>query len=378
MPKVSAVIPVYNLEAYIGECLDSLVNQTLSDIEIICVDDGSTDGTGEVLRDYASRDKRVTAIRQEHAGVSVARNRGVEQATGEYLYFLDGDDYLALHALETLYVRATTDSLDVLHLDASPLFDSDELEAEHCGYKSYYRRKRDYPGVRSGQELLALMSENHDWKPAVWLQFIKADTYRELKLSFYEGIVHEDNLFSFLCGLQAERVGYVNEPLYQRRIRYNSIMTTQKDAENFRGLFVSYLEMLRFTFGQAYGERTSAAIARIAAEVCRQASNVYRGLPIEQREAVDLADKSPEALTTLELMRREAGESARTNATQRRLEEQADELQRLLTDSTAEFEGSISELRCELDKRTAELERMRSSRSYKLARALRRVLRRQK
>ena len=103
MMKISVVIPVYNIEDYLSECLDSIVNQSLEDIEIICVNDGSTDGSLDILKEYESKDSRVKIISQENKGIGNARNTALEYAKGEYVYFIDGDDTLELDALERLY-----------------------------------------------------------------------------------------------------------------------------------------------------------------------------------------------------------------------------------------------------------------------------------
>ena len=102
MPRVSVIIPVYNTERYLTQCLESIVSQTLEDIEIICVNDGSKDGSADILRDYARRDRRVIVIDQPNQGLSAARNAGASAAAGDYLYFLDSDDYIERDALEGL------------------------------------------------------------------------------------------------------------------------------------------------------------------------------------------------------------------------------------------------------------------------------------
>ena len=99
-PLVSVVVPVFNAEKHLGQALDSLLAQTHGNLEVICVDDGSTDGTPQLLADYASRDGRVRIFNQENAGPGVARNRGIERARGDYLYFLDADDWCDPSLLE--------------------------------------------------------------------------------------------------------------------------------------------------------------------------------------------------------------------------------------------------------------------------------------
>ena len=110
-PKVSVVIPVYKVEPWLRECMDSLVNQTLKDIEIICVDDGSPDSCGAILDEYARKDNRVKAIHQRNQGVQKARNAGLDIARGEYIALVDSDDYVDLRTYETAYNLAKKDRL---------------------------------------------------------------------------------------------------------------------------------------------------------------------------------------------------------------------------------------------------------------------------
>ena len=108
MPKVSVIVPVYNVEKYLGECLDSVLGQTLKDIEVLCVDDSSTDGSAAILAEYAAKDSRVKVLRQENAGSGVARTRGIAAASGKYIAFMDPDDfYPAADTLEKLFLAVT-------------------------------------------------------------------------------------------------------------------------------------------------------------------------------------------------------------------------------------------------------------------------------
>ena len=100
--KVSVIIPIYNTEKYLAECLESIINQTLKQIEIICIDDGSSDGSAAILKEYAQNDLRISMYTQKNRGVSAARNVGVRHARGKYLFFMDSDDILEKNALEIL------------------------------------------------------------------------------------------------------------------------------------------------------------------------------------------------------------------------------------------------------------------------------------
>jgi glycosyltransferase involved in cell wall biosynthesis len=126
-PKVSVIIPVYNTEKYLRECLDSVVNQTLKDIEIICVDDGSSDGSPCILEEYRAKDSRVVAITQANLGPSSARNSGMNRAHGEYIAFVDSDDYLELNTLESVSRIAAEKHLDVILFDVEPFYESEQL-----------------------------------------------------------------------------------------------------------------------------------------------------------------------------------------------------------------------------------------------------------
>lgn len=99
---VSVIVPVFNVKPYLAECLDSIIHQTYTDLQIILIDDGSTDGSGAVCDAYAAKDARIRVVHQENRGLSAARNRGIELATGEYLNFVDSDDYLLPDCIETL------------------------------------------------------------------------------------------------------------------------------------------------------------------------------------------------------------------------------------------------------------------------------------
>ena len=106
MPKVSIIIPVYNNEKYVEKCIRSVMNQTFRDLEILVIDDGSTDKSGEILDHLAAEDKRIRLFHQENSGVAAARNKGLDSATGEYFTFVDGDDYIASDYIEKLHTCA--------------------------------------------------------------------------------------------------------------------------------------------------------------------------------------------------------------------------------------------------------------------------------
>ena len=117
MAKVSIIIPTYNVKPYLRECLDSVVGQTLKDIEILCVNDGSTDGSLEIIEEYARKDDRIIVISGSNGGYGKAMNKGLHQATGEYIGIVEPDDYIALNMYEELYEKAKFYDADIVKAD---------------------------------------------------------------------------------------------------------------------------------------------------------------------------------------------------------------------------------------------------------------------
>ena len=114
MPAISIIIPVYNVEKYLRRCLDSVLNQTFTDWQAICVNDGSPDGSGEILAEYAARDSRFIIVNKENGGLSDARNAGLPHATGEYIMYLDSDDFIHPQTMEIAYHMARRDNSDIV------------------------------------------------------------------------------------------------------------------------------------------------------------------------------------------------------------------------------------------------------------------------
>ena len=114
MPKISVIIPVYKVEQYLPECLDSIINQTYKNLEIICIDDGSPDNSGKILDEYASKDNRIRVIHKENGGISSARNAGLDIATGDWISFVDSDDWLDINTYEKLLSSADEANTDIV------------------------------------------------------------------------------------------------------------------------------------------------------------------------------------------------------------------------------------------------------------------------
>lgn len=216
--KFSVIIPVYNVEAYLRACLDSVLNQTFADWEAICVNDGSTDRSAVILEEYSSKDSRFKTIKQPNRGLSAARNTGLKAAAGEYVLFLDSDDWLEGNALEIVSESLTDE--DMLCFSGRRFFEKEGRyrEADRLQPQSY-ATGMDYYNDN------ALLSRDFAFVCVV-LRAYKRDFLLGHQLWFKEGIFHEDNLFTPFACYYAGKVKVINECLYDYRVRSNSITTT--------------------------------------------------------------------------------------------------------------------------------------------------------
>lgn len=285
-PAASVIIPMYKVEDYLAECLDSVVGQTLDNIEIICVNDGSPDRSGEIAERYAREYKNVRVINQENGGLSRARNTGLDAARGRYVYFLDSDDYLDREALEGLYRKAEADQLDIVYFNTVSFFENEAVKNSNQNYLSYYNRKGDYSGVHTGQMMFAKMRKNLEFFGSACLQMIRRSLIEENGLRFYNDIIHEDNLFSFKAAMLAQRVGYLNKAYYYRRVHGDSIVTAGKSMRNVEGYIVSYAEMIAFLHEREVEEAAASQIFEYLYHgIFRNAANILRSLDLPEEEA---------------------------------------------------------------------------------------------
>lgn len=213
----SIIIPVYNVEEYLQECLDSVLNQTFAHWEAICVNDGSTDGSAAILETYAAKDGRLRVVTQPNKGLSSARNTGIKTAKGDYILFVDGDDWLELNALQIL--AQNLDNEDMLCFSGRRFFE--ETGVYHLA--DQLKEKKYATGIEYYNES-ALLYRDFAFVSVV-LRLYRRFFLLENSLCFKEGIYHEDNLFTPFACYYAKRVKVINACLYDYRVRPNSIMT---------------------------------------------------------------------------------------------------------------------------------------------------------
>lgn len=275
---ISIVIPVYNVEKYLAECVDSVLNQTYTDYEIILVDDGATDNSGRMCDDYAGRDSRIRVIHQKNGGLSAARNTGMAAAKGEYIYFLDSDDFLEPSALEHLLATAQREAADVVFFDGYVFYD--ECEEDDNPFR--YVRKETYI-AENGRKMLQKLLENDEYRTAVPLMLFRVAYLRMHDLRFYEGIIHEDELFTFQVYNADGRVAHCHAQLYARRIRPASIMTASGAVRRYDSMRKIYYELSRmYREGTADGKAANQYLIRMAKSVLGK----YNLLTEADREAL--------------------------------------------------------------------------------------------
>jgi len=221
-PTLSLVIPVYNVAPFLAQCLDSLLAQTRPAEQIIIVDDGSTDDGPEILRAYAARCPAITVIRQDNQGLSGARNSGLARVTGDYLAFVDSDDFLAPDCCEKLLAQALAHDADIVLGNGWYHFDGREAD-----YPIY----RDAPidGVISGAAWLAERLARRNLLHMVWLHLYRTAFLRRHDFRFVPRLIHEDVIWTNQVLLAAQRVVSDAQPHYYYRIRVRHFTPEQND-----------------------------------------------------------------------------------------------------------------------------------------------------
>lgn len=208
-PKASIVIPVYNVERFLRQCLDSVLAQSFTDFEAICVNDGSTDSSADILEEYAFKDARIRVVVQENSGLSAARNTGMAYARGEYVAFLDSDDYLAPEMLEKVVGKAEDSSADIVIFDYWLYFDS-------TGEMGTYRDQDIYARL-DGQVFTLEERPEMAQFIGVWDRLFRRSFLEEHGFQYPVGKIYEDVTFCVESELAAKRIALLADHLYYYR-----------------------------------------------------------------------------------------------------------------------------------------------------------------
>ncbi len=220
---ISVIIPVYNAEKYIKECLSSIIDQTYKNLEIICVDDGSTDHSLELLEFYRKKDSRIKIYKQDNKGPAAARNLALEKANGDYISFVDADDTLEYNAYEVLIALSWQNDWDMIIFSGNVMGEQNDYISQKI--TQTYREYRDINHHK-------LIFQENGAKPFLWLHFIKRDLLEKpVKLRFDESLnLGEDQIFQFGYVPRAKNVLVIEDKFYNYRITQNaSLMQLYKN-----------------------------------------------------------------------------------------------------------------------------------------------------
>lgn len=212
-PLVSIIVPIYNVEQYVNRCVDSILAQTYGNIEVILVDDGSTDKSRERISVY-NNDSRCKVIYKDNGGASSARNVGINLAKGEYIYFIDADDYIDSVAVETLLRLILKENADF----CCYRFYIDDGDSVRVGGKNYTTTELHN---RSDIIIDAFVGKNIKVSPV--LKFFSSYFIKNNGIRFYEGVIYEDYLFTLICAMHANKVVFLDKALYYVYERSNSV-----------------------------------------------------------------------------------------------------------------------------------------------------------
>jgi len=243
MPKVSIILPVYNVAPYLDEAMQTLLSQTFQDFEIIAVNDGSTDNSLEILEKYAAQDSRISCYTQENQGQSAARNLALKHAQGEYIYFMDSDDTIDKDAIRKCYDYISSTKADFIFFDAEIMYEEGALPVP-WNYKRTHllEENKQY----SGDFLLNMMLDNRKHSCVVWALFIRKQYLDRIQLSFYPGIIHEDELYTTILTLSSHNIYCLQQSLVNHRVRRSSTMGIKYSERNINCYLTVIDELLKF------------------------------------------------------------------------------------------------------------------------------------
>ena len=226
-PKISIIIPVYNVERYLRQCIDSILAQTFTDYELLLIDDGSPDGCPIICDEYAEKDDRIRVIHKSNGGISSTRNRGINEACGKWLIFLDSDDAWANpHCLQKLYSYTKKLNLDLVRFE----YQAVNEQLEHIEPRSYDKSNIEGRVINNYELVYSGISE--EWFP--WLYLLRKEIIGDLRFNEQITFQEDTDFFCRLFGAHELRCGYLNEQLYFYRKRTDSISNTAQ-ISNLKG-----------------------------------------------------------------------------------------------------------------------------------------------
>lgn len=214
---ISVIIPIYNVEKYLPQCLESVINQTYRNLEVICINDGSPDNSLEILEEYKKKDSRIKVINQQNQGLAGARNTGLDIACGEFIFFLDSDDWLPLNAIELLYNKQKEEKADIVIGGRSTITFKKELEF----------LPKDYGRTLTFEEYIEKSFKDSNFRAVAWGKLYKREIIQKNKLYFPKGLLYEDLLFVMKYLYYSNKIVILSKDIYNYRYnRENSIVNS--------------------------------------------------------------------------------------------------------------------------------------------------------
>lgn len=240
---VTVIVPIYNVERYLKKTLKCLQDQSLKNFEVVMIDDGSIDGSTGIAKTFSERDRRFKYYRQENKGLSSSRNIGINKAVGKYIIFLDSDDTLTNNALECLYNLAELNDVEFIIFGGQKDYynENDEnIEKEVCCGNTLNTE------CSYGTELYQYLRVSGSYFTGAPFQFVKRNVLEREKIEFYEGILHEDHLYTFQLLNSVRKCMAIDYKLYHYRMRNDSITKGERYAERFIGFSITFFEMCKW------------------------------------------------------------------------------------------------------------------------------------
>lgn len=291
-PLVSIIVPTYNVEKYIKECMDSLLAQTYENTEIIVFDDGSTDNTVSVMKRYADSIKLIE--NETNKGQGARRNQGLEIASGKYIYFMDADDWLEKEAISELVKQAEITEAEIVRFNGTAFYEENQSQIKEGQYD--FSHTLTHKEVYTGEE--ALIKNRKAFSPSPCLYLTKKELIDRHNLLFIEDALHEDEYFTTLLFARAQKMTYLNEDYYHRRYRTASTMTEETENHKLKS-FDSYLKVFKVLEEELQKPDYSNSQKQF---IKRQLLSIYNGLiqsdvqtgmkkQLKDLEAITLKDK---------------------------------------------------------------------------------------
>lgn len=228
---ISVIIPLYNDRKYIKKCLKSIIRQTYQNLEIIVINDGSTDDSLNICRKMQKKDKRIIIKSQKNSGCAVARNKALKIARGKYIVFVDSDDYVKRNMIRELHDNMLKNDLQLLMFEGKVVYTG--INPKNAVIQNNrYIKKHDYIEIQKGIDLFKKMRHNAEFSSVIWIMMYKREVLDKYKIKFTPKILHDDMLFTFKCLVLANRVKFIHKKYYIRRARKGSLTTRKHDMND--------------------------------------------------------------------------------------------------------------------------------------------------